>query len=56
MRNISDKIVEEIKTHILYSGTFFRKWCRLWDKVEKYCRAGQITDDNIAHVHWMLDT
>jgi len=22
----------------------FRKPCRLWDNVEKYCRAGQATD------------
>jgi hypothetical protein len=24
--------------------------------VEKYCRAGQTTDGNIAHAHCMLDT
>jgi len=24
--------------------------------VEKYCRAGQATDDNMAHAHCMLDT
>jgi len=24
--------------------------------VEKYCRAGQTTDDNIAHAHWMRNT
>jgi hypothetical protein len=29
--NASDKFVEEIKTHILCSKTFFRKSCRLWD-------------------------
>ena len=23
--------------------------------VEKYCRAGQATDDNMAHAHFMLD-
>jgi len=23
--------------------------------VEKYCRAGQATDDNMAHAHCMLD-
>ena len=49
------KIVEKIKTHILFSGTLFRKSCRLWDNVEKYCRAGQATDDSMAHVHCMLD-
>jgi len=24
--------------------------------VEKYCRAGQATGDNMAHAHCMLDT
>jgi len=24
--------------------------------VEKYCRARQATDDNMAHAHFMLDT
>jgi len=41
------KIVEKIK-HILCSITFSRKPCRLWDNVEKYSRAGQATDDNMA--------
>jgi len=51
------KDVEENKTHILCSINFFpRKSCRLWDNVEKYCRAGQPTDDNMAHVHCMPDT
>ena len=50
------KVVEKIKTHILCSVTFFRKSCRLWDKVEKYCRTGQATDDKMAHAHCMLDT
>jgi len=27
----------------------------LWDNVEKYCRTGQATDDNMAHAHCMLD-
>jgi hypothetical protein len=34
----------------------FRKSCRLWDNVEKYCGVGQATDDNVAHDHCMLDT
>jgi hypothetical protein len=50
------KVVEKIKTHILCSVTFFRKSCRLWDNVDKYCRAGQTTDGNMAHAHCMLDT
>ena len=45
------KVIEKIKTHILCSITFFRKSCRLWDNVEKYCRPGQATDDNMAHAH-----
>jgi len=53
-------VVEKIKkTHILYSISlffFFRKSCRLWDNVEKYCRAEQATDDNMAHAHCILDT
>jgi hypothetical protein len=46
------KVVEKIKTHVLYST---RESCRLWDNVKKYCRAGQATDDNMAHAHCMLD-
>jgi hypothetical protein len=47
MRNFSDKSVEEIQTHILYSKTFFRKSCRLRNNKEKYGTARQATDDNI---------
>jgi hypothetical protein len=41
--------VEKIKTRILYSiNVFFpRKSCRLWNNVEKYCRSGRATDDNM---------
>jgi len=50
-------VVQKIKTHILFSMTyFFGKSCRLWDNVEKYCTAGQATDDNMAHAHCLLDT
>ena len=34
----------------------FRKSCRLWDNVRKYCRVGRTTDDNMAHAHFMQDT
>jgi len=46
------------QTHILYSITFFflKKVCHLWDNVEKYCRARQATDKDMAHLHCMLDT
>ena len=51
------KVVQKIRTHISdWITFFFRKSCCLWDNVEKYCRAGQATDDSIAHAHCMLDT
>ena len=41
------QVVEQIRTHILYSVTFFPlKSCRLWD-MEKCGRAGQATGGNI---------
>jgi hypothetical protein len=49
------KVVEEIKTHILCPVSFLWKSFRFWDNVEKYCRAGQGTDDNMAGAHCMLD-
>jgi len=50
------KVVEKIKTRILCSFTFFQKYYHLWANVEKSCRAGYATDDNMAHAHCMLDT
>jgi hypothetical protein len=51
------EFVEKIKTHTFRSITYFlRKSYRLSDNVEKYCRAGQATDDNMAHAHCVLDT
>jgi hypothetical protein len=46
MRNISNRVAEKIKTHILCL-IFPRKLYRLWDNVEKYGRDRQATDDNI---------
>jgi len=54
MGNISEEVVEKIKTHILCPVTFFRTSCRLWDNVEKYCRAGQATDDDTVHAFCVL--
>ena len=51
------KVVQEIKIHILCRILFFfRKSCLLGENVEKYCTAGQATDDNRAHAPCMLDT
>jgi hypothetical protein len=55
-RNVSDKSVEKIKTHILCPVTFSLKSYRLLDNVEKYGTAGQTTDGNTAHAHCVLDT
>ena len=55
MIHVLDKSVEKIKTHFL-SITFFRISCRLWESVEKYCRSEEATEDNMAHMHCMLDT
>jgi len=47
MRNNLNKRCTKKSKHILFSiSSFFRKSCRLWDNVEKYCTAGQATDDN----------
>ena len=48
MRNVSDKSLRGKKTHFGPITFFFRKSCRLWDNVEKYCRARQATDDSMA--------
>jgi len=55
MRNLQTKVVGEIKTHFMFNN-FFLHSCRLGDKVGKYCRAGQATDDNMAHAHLRLQT
>ena len=55
VRNVSVKVVEKFETHILFSITFSWKQSRLWDKIEKYWRAGKDTDDNMAREHCMLD-
>jgi len=49
------KVVEKIKTHILCSVTFISKIVPFWDNVEKYGRAGQTTDDSMAHALCVLD-
>ena len=48
-------VVDTIETQFLFNNFFFRKSCLLKDNVEKYCRVGQATDVNMAHMHCMLD-
>jgi hypothetical protein len=45
-------VLEKIETHVLFSETFILPCMRY---VEKYCRTGQATDDNMAHAQSMLD-
>ena len=65
MTNVSDKFIHSFihllctgnqNTHILFSLTFYRRSRRLWDNMKKYCTTRQATNDNMAHVHCMLDT
>jgi hypothetical protein len=49
------KIVQKIKTHV-WSITFSQKSRHLCDNVEEHWRAGQATNGNMAHEHYMLDT
>ena len=49
------KVVEKIKTHILCSVTFFFETPAVYEIMwNKYGRAGQATDDNMAHAHCVL--
>jgi len=43
------KFVKKIKIHISHLVTLFRISC--CDNAKKYTRAGQVTDDNMAHTH-----
>jgi hypothetical protein len=53
---LQTKVVEEIKTHFLCSVTFFPPKSAVYEiMVEKYCRVGQATDDNMVHLLYMLD-
>jgi len=49
------KVVEKTETRILCPFSF-SKMRRFLGNVEKYFRAGQATDDNMAHAHCMLYT
>jgi hypothetical protein len=55
MRNVSDKSFWG-NENTFYVSQFFQKSCRLRDNAEKYCRAGQAADENMAHAHFTLGT
>jgi hypothetical protein len=57
MENLSDKSCRENQNTNFMFKEFFRESCRLWDHVEKYCTAGQATDDNITwrmRISWRI--
>jgi len=56
IKNVSDKVVERIKTYILRSITFFPENRAFWIDGKKYGRIGQAIADNTAHAHYMQDT
>jgi hypothetical protein len=49
VRNVSNKNCRDNQnTHFVFGKFLFQKSCGLWDNVEKYCRTGQKTRDNIT--------
>jgi len=54
MRNISDTVVEKIKTPILCSTNIFRK-SAIYEIMWKKLVVIQTTDDNMVHAHCMLN-
>jgi hypothetical protein len=55
MRNVLEKGEEKIKTHISCLITLLENHA-VYEIIWKNFRAGQATDGNMAHAHWMLDT
>jgi hypothetical protein len=57
MTNVSDSFScrDNQTTQFVFSKFFFINRAVFLDKVEKYCRVGQVTDGNMAHAHCMLD-
>ena len=57
MRNVSDENCRENQnTHFVFNNFFVSNIVPFLDNVEKYCTAGQATDDNTTHAHCKPDT
>ena len=60
VRNVSNKVRRENQKHIVCSKTFFSRYSwSLCDKVEKYCTARMVTDDDniirrICFAYWII--
>jgi len=48
------KVLKKIKTHFMFNIFFFSKFEFLWHGVEKYCKSGHSTVDNMAHARLTL--
>ena len=52
IRNVSDKFVQKVATHFMFSN-FFRRSCGLWSNKRKHDRNRQVTDDSTTRcVHF----
>jgi len=49
------KVVEKSKYTFVFNTFLFSKIALFMGYVAKYCRAGQATDENMAHAHCVLD-
>jgi transcription initiation factor IIE alpha subunit len=54
MKNVS-KFVQIIKTHVVFNNLHSKNHAVYDIMWKKYCTAGQVTDDNMANAHCMLD-
>ena len=55
-KNISDKSCRENQnTRFTFNNFSSFENPAVYEMWEKYCTAGQATDDNMAHAHYMLD-
>jgi hypothetical protein len=48
--------MENQNTHFVLSNFLFENRVVYETKLKSNCRAGQSTDENMAHTHYMLDT
>jgi hypothetical protein len=56
MRNVWDRSCRENQNMYSVVSKVFPKIVPFMRYVEKYCRAGQATDGNMAHTHFMMNT
>jgi len=57
VRNVSDRVLEKIKTHLTFDNIFFFENRVVYEIMWKnYGRGRQTTDGNMAYAHCMLDT